>query len=77
MKDLGTMNSWSTEPKAYVDHLATCGEDYAYKHFLGTPGKFVIRTQKQYNVVRMNLGNCYNQYTCKDCGIVYKVDSSD
>ncbi len=27
-------------------------------------------------LIRERLGNCYNQYTCADCGISYKVDSS-
>jgi len=76
MKDLGTMNGWSNKPKAYTNHLATCGQDYTYKHYLGTPGKFEMRTEKQYAMSQKNLGNCYNEYTCKDCGISYKVDSS-
>jgi hypothetical protein len=24
-----------------------------------------------------NLGRCYNQYQCKDCGATYNIDSSD
>ena len=29
-----------------------------------------------YNETRKQLGNCYNEYTCNDCGISYRVDSS-
>jgi transposase-like protein len=25
----------------------------------------------------VNIGRCYNQFTCEECGFTYKVDSSD
>jgi len=74
--NLGTMNGWKTEPVEYVNHLENCGREYTYKYFLGKPGDFEMRTDRRYNETRKNLGNCYNEYTCQDCGISYKVDSS-
>jgi len=76
MNDLGIMNGWKDEPQAYTKHLATCGEPYTYKHCLGKPGHSEMRTNRRYNEARTSLGHCYNQYTCQDCGISYKVDSS-
>jgi len=32
---------------------------------------------KHKNVTSKNLGRCYNEYTCKDCGYTWQVDSSD
>lgn len=29
------------------------------------------------NITGKNLGRCWNEYTCKDCGFHYEVDSSD
>lgn len=32
---------------------------------------------KHKNINSKNLGRCYNEYTCKDCGYAWRVDSSD
>lgn len=32
---------------------------------------------KHENCTGRNLGRCYNEYTCQDCGYVHTVDSSD
>lgn len=67
VKDIGTMNGWGkSKPPEYDAHLANCGKPHPtypqYRHF---------------NVVEKKLGNCYYAYHCQDCGILYRVDSSD
>lgn len=67
VKDLGTMNGWyKGNPPEYDAHLAKCGKPHPtfpqYRHF---------------NMTIKKLGNCYYAYHCHDCGILYRVDSSD
>ena len=72
--DLGCMNGWEWrykdtggEPPEYTKCGKECGEEYEHR------GKTYVRRP----IVRTNLGNCYNRYTCTKCGITYTVDSSD
>ncbi len=74
--DLGTMNGWKERPQEYKDHLANCGTERIALVYHGDPNNPTEETVRDYNVYRRNLGMCYNQYTCNDCGITYKVDSS-
>ena len=73
--NLGTMNGWKEQPKEYTKHLAECGTEYTYKYAMGKPGVYEMRTGRRYDMTRKNLGTCYNQHTCNECGITYRVDS--
>lgn len=43
-----------------------------------TPQEYVNHSRNcdKSNVEHQVLGNCYNEFHCRQCGIVYKVDSS-
>ena len=73
--DLGIMNGWKEQPQEYTDHLANCGTERIALIYHGDPKNPTEEIVRDYNVSRRNLGTCYNQYTCNDCGITYKVDS--
>jgi len=76
--NLGTMNGWVNEPTEYTSHLAECGTERETVS-CNTVNGVITRTPtmvRVYNETRKQLGNCYNEYTCNDCGISYKVDSS-
>jgi hypothetical protein len=76
-KNLGCMNGWNGEPAEYTAHKETCGTEYQGKYMLGRPGHFEMRTYRRYDVVSRNLGRCYNEYHCNECGCTWSVDSSD
>ncbi len=77
MIDLGTMNGWKEQPKEYTRHLAECGTERE-TIMSSTVNGVITRTPeivRDYNMTRTNLGTCYNQHTCNECGITYRVDS--
>ena len=80
MIDLGTMNGWKEQPKEYTKHLAECGTEYEGVYCNGQyspsdPRHKEVRIYRNYNMTRKSLGTCYNQHTCNECGITYRVDS--
>lgn len=76
-KNLGTMNGWKSEPAEYTAHKENCGHEVEYKYMLGRPGHFEMRTRRVQDVTVRNIGRCYNEYTCNECGCTWSVDSSD
>lgn len=74
--NLGTMNGWKMHPKEYEEHLEHCGTERSYLRYTGDPNKPEQAVIRDYQMIVENLGNCYNRYTCQDCGISYTVDSS-
>jgi hypothetical protein len=77
--NIGCQNGWDMKnpPAEYTKHLKCCGEEYETKYFLGSPDKFEIRKYRKNTLAQRNLGHCYNEYTCTECGIQFTVDSSD
>ena len=73
--DLGIMNGWKEQPQEYTDHLANCGTERIALIYHGDPKNPTEEIVRDYNMTRTNLGTCYNQHTCHDCGITYRVDS--
>lgn len=72
--NLGCMNGWtqdSQEQALYNQHVANCGCEKSRQLRDGR-----VYTFREYNTTSKNLGLCYNEYTCQDCGINYSVDSS-
>lgn len=63
MKNLGCTNSWNFDPDEYINHIKYCNI---------FDGK-----RLDYPVTRKKLGNCYYEYTCERCKIIWTVDSSD
>ena len=76
MKNLGTMNGWELWPVEYSRHLAKCGREYTYKHMMGKPGVFEVRTGRKYNLTTTRKGNLFYEQHCHDCGCSWSVDSS-
>ena len=69
MIDIGCMNGWGEDrPQAYVEHKEKCKTEMTDKFG---------RTYDMYDMDEVNLGRCYNRYTCKKCGISYTIDSGD
>ncbi len=71
MKNLGTMNGWTSEPEEYTKHRAECG------HLISKPlsggGVFEFRKYNTTEAVR----NCWHTVKCWDCGCTWSYDSSD
>lgn len=63
----------------FVDHLETYGGGMAMftPHDSRYPPEFFSWNKCNHKYRRINLGNCYNRYTCTECGASYEVDSSD
>jgi|TARA_R110000824_G_scaffold160660_4_gene335563 hypothetical protein len=76
--DLGIMNGWNWDnpPAEYTQHLAECGTERIALIYHGDPKNPTEEIVRDYNESYTNLGTCYNQITCNDCGITYRVDSS-
>ena len=77
MINLGTANGWKNTPTAYQTHLDNCGVEYTYKHCLGKPGNFEMRTRRKYDLTVTKLGRCYRKEHCNECGCEVRIDSSD
>jgi len=83
MINLGTANGWKEQPEAYTKHLAECGTEHEvticfmeYPEEGGAIKRQRQEVRRQYDVTVTRKGNCYNNYTCNECGISYDVDSS-
>jgi len=74
--DLGTANGWQETPELFLKHNENCGTEQVTTIFHGAPGDSTQEVVRSYPVTRKNLGRCHNEYHCKECGIVYRVDSS-
>lgn len=74
--DLGTANGWQETPELFLKHNENCGTEQVTTIFHGAPGDSTQEVVRSYPVTRKNLGRCHNEYYCKECGIVYRVDSS-
>lgn len=75
---LGCANCWDMKnpPAAYTKHLECCGEEYEAQ-CIGKRFDKITKKFRKYSMITKNLGHCYNEYTCQQCGIQYSVDSSD
>lgn len=61
LRDLGYMNGWHTSGPEYAE-IHQCWEDSKVK---------------QHESSEKSVGRCLTQVTCKTCGYVYMIDSSD
>ena len=76
---LGCQNEWdmNNPPELYTQHMQNCGTVRKSLVYNGNPNTPTEYEYRAYNIKHVNLGRCYNSYTCQDCGIQYSVDSSD
>jgi hypothetical protein len=77
MKNLGTMNGWTTEPAEYTNHINNCGTEYQATIIYNEPnpnGIGLIRkerqeTRRKYDTVVTKVGK-YSRTTttvCNEC----------
>ena len=78
VKDLGTMNGWVDQPTEYTKHLAECGteRETVWSDTVNGVITHIPKMVRVYNETQKQLGNCYNEYACNDCGCTWSVDSS-
>ena len=53
------------------------GTGYAVTAYPADAPRFYVIGCEHLEETRKNLGRCYNEYTCKSCGYIRTVDSSD
>jgi heterodisulfide reductase subunit B len=78
MKNLGTMNGWTTQPAEYTNHINNCGSEYQAtiiyneKHpsGVGLIRKERQETRRKYDTVVTKVGtySVKRTETCNECG---------